>query len=94
MNLVAKEYVACKNDDSGVLILSPHTGAADTMVDALIADPTKASELEQALLSAAAMDPAEQRTRMMALRAEVRTHDVGWWADRILEDLASAGEKP
>lgn len=94
MNLVAKEYVACKNDDSGVLVLSAHTGAADTMVDALIVDPTKPAELEQALLSAAAMDPAEQRTRMMALRAEVRTHDVGWWADRILEDLASASEKP
>jgi trehalose 6-phosphate synthase len=89
MNLVAKEFVACRNDDSGVLILSPFTGAADRMVDALIADPSDQSELAAAMVSATTMTPAEQTKRMAALRHEVRTHDVAWWADQILSDLAS-----
>lgn len=89
MNLVAKEFVACKNDESGVLILSPFTGAADRMVDALIADPTKSVELQSAMLQATVMTPEEQQRRMVALRDEVRTHHVAWWAERILTDLAS-----
>jgi trehalose 6-phosphate synthase len=89
MNLVAKEFVACRNEDSGVLILSPFTGAADRMVDALIADPSDQSELAAAMVSATTMTPAEQKKRMAALRHEVRTHDVAWWADQILGDLAS-----
>lgn len=94
MNLVAKEFVACKNDDSGVLILSPFTGAADRMVDALIADPTTSVELQSAMLQATAMTPEEQQRRMVALRDEVRTHDVTWWAERILTDLASKATRP
>ena len=94
MNLVAKEFVACKNDESGVLILSPFTGAADRMVDALIADPTTSVELQSAMLQATAMTPEEQQRTMVALRDEVRTHDVAWWAERILTDLASEGTRP
>jgi trehalose 6-phosphate synthase len=89
MNLVAKEFVACKRDEAGVLVLSPHTGAADRMVEALIADPTIPGELAQALLDAQSMELSEQRQRMVALRSEVRTHDVSRWAAQILEDLAS-----
>ena len=89
MNLVAKEFVACKNDNSGVLVLSPHTGAADRMVDAIIADPTNPEELQSAMIRAMRMAPKEQAQRMSALREEVRTHDVAWWASVILEDLAS-----
>ena len=94
MNLVAKEFVACRNDDSGVLILSPFTGAADRMVDALLADPSDQSELAAAMVSATTMTPAEQTKRMVALRSEVRTHDVAWWADQILSDLASLRSTP
>jgi len=93
MNLVAKEFVACKNDESGVLILSPFTGAADRMVDALIADPTDTNQLQSAMLNAITMSTAEQKTRMVALRDEVRTHDVAWWAARILSDVGSLGTK-
>jgi trehalose-6-phosphate synthase len=89
MNLVAKEFVACKRDEAGVLVLSPHTGAADRMVEALIADPTIPGELAQALLDAQSMELSEQHQRMVALRSEVRTHDVSGWAAQILEDLAS-----
>jgi trehalose 6-phosphate synthase len=94
MNLVAKEFVACRNDDSGVLILSPFTGAADRMVDALIADPTRRPDLEAAMVLARDMSPAKQTKRMAALRSEVRTHDVAWWADQILSDLASLRSTP
>jgi trehalose 6-phosphate synthase len=94
MNLVAKEFVACRNDDSGVLILSPFTGAADRMVDALLADPSDQPELAAAMVSATTMTPAEQTRRMAALRSEVRTHDVAWWADQILSDLASLRSTP
>lgn len=94
MNLVAKEFVACRNDDSGVLVLSPYTGAADRMVDALIADPTRQPDLEAAMVSAMGMTPAEQNKRMAALREEVRTRDVAWWADQILGDLASLRSNP
>ena len=94
MNLVAKEFVACRNDDSGVLILSPFTGAADRMIDALIADPTHQSKLQAAMVSAMGMTPAEQNKRMAALRHEVRTHDVAWRVDQILSDLASLRSTP
>ena len=94
MNLVAKEFVACRNDDSGVLILSPFTGAADRMVDALLADPTRRPDLEAAMVGAMSMTPAEHKKRMAALRSEVRTHDVAWWADQILGDLASLRSNP
>ena len=93
MNLVAKEFVACDNDESGVLVLSPYTGAADRLVDALIADPTQPGELAAALTEALAMIPSERQRRMRALRDEVKTHDVAWWAGAILGDLASVGRK-
>jgi trehalose-6-phosphate synthase len=64
------------------------------MVDALIADPTNSGELQNAMVQATAMTPEEQRGRMMALRDEVRTHDVAWWAEHILTDLASAVTRP
>ena len=89
MNLVAKEFVACRNGETGVLILSPFTGAADRMVDALVADPTNSLELQQAMVQATKMTPEDQRTRMVALRQEVHTHDVAWWAEKILADLGS-----
>ena len=94
MNLVAKEFVACKNDEAGVLILSPHTGAADSMVESIIADPTKPAELQSAFLQATTMGVEEQRTRMIALRGEVHQHDVAWWSEAILSDLASVSAKP
>ena len=94
MNLVAKEFVACKNDETGVLILSPFTGAADRMVEALIADPTNSVDLQSLMLLASTMTLEEQQRRMVALRDGVRTYDVAWWAERILTDLASKATRP
>jgi len=94
MNLVAKEFVACRNDDSGVLVLSPFTGAADQMEDAILADPRDRETLAGAMLAAATMTSDEQNKRMRALRQEVREHDVAWWANQILGDLGSLGLHP
>lgn len=89
MNLVSKEYIACRNDETGVLILSPYAGAADRLVNALIVDPTNSVKLQTAMLEAVAMSREEQKQRMVALRDEVRTHNVGRWAQEFLVDLAS-----
>jgi len=89
MNLVAKEYVACKTDNQGVLVLSIHTGAADRMTDAILVDPTNPTALQRALLEALNMPPEEAEARMRRLREQVRQHDVARWATEFLTDLAS-----
>lgn len=89
MNLVAKEYVACRSDDTGVLVLSTQTGAADQMTDALLVDPSDIDALSQVMVTACHMDPLEAATRMKALRVGVKKFDVSWWANTYLHDLAS-----
>jgi len=89
MNLVAKEYVACRGADTGVLVLSTRTGAADQMTQALLVDPSDIDALSSALVTAARMDPAESAARMAALRDGVRRFDVAWWSSAFLGDLAS-----
>jgi trehalose-6-phosphate synthase len=89
MNLVAKEYVACKTDNQGVLVLSIHTGAADHMTDAVLVDPTNSAALQRALLEALHMPPEEAEARMRRLREQVKQHDVARWATEFLTDLAS-----
>jgi trehalose 6-phosphate synthase len=90
MNLVAKEYVACKADNQGVLVLSIYTGAADHMTEAILVDPTKPEELQAALLAALRMPPEEAASRMSMLRKQVKDHDVARWAQDFLADLASS----
>jgi trehalose-6-phosphate synthase len=90
MNLVAKEYIACRNEETGVLVLSTQTGAADSLTEALLVNPTNIQTLADTMLIAAHLTPSEQRRKMRALRAEVKQHDVTWWSDSILSDLASA----
>ena len=90
MNLVAKEFVACRNDDSGVLVLSTTTGASDHMAEALLVDPTDASQLQDALLRATQMDAAEMQQRMRGLRAHLATHDVARWSRDFLTTLEAS----
>ena len=87
MNLVAKEFVACRNDDSGVLVLSTTTGASDHMSEAVLVEPTDASQLQDALVRAAQMDTAEKQQRMRALRAHLAIHDVARWSRDFLAAL-------
>jgi trehalose 6-phosphate synthase len=89
MNLVAKEFVAARSDEQGVLLLSQFTGAAREMPDALIVNPYDLEQAAAALYAAITMPAREQRERMRALRAHVRQHNVYRWAGRMLMDAAT-----
>jgi trehalose-6-phosphate synthase len=86
MNLVSKEFVAARDDEQGVLILSRFAGAARELTEALIVNPYHVEETADALHRAATMPVAEQRERMGALRMTVREHNVYRWAGRMLAD--------
>jgi len=87
MNLVAKEYVAARADETGVLVLSELTGAASELVEALLVNPYDVEGVAAAIERALAMPLAEQRIRMRALRRRVAEHDVHRWARAFLDDL-------
>ena len=87
MNLVAKEFVATRSDEAGVLVLSEFAGAADELTDALLVNPYDTTGVADAMHRALAMEPGERRRRMRTLRARVHDHDVGAWADGFMRDL-------
>ncbi|HEY0337332.1 MAG TPA: trehalose-6-phosphate synthase [Burkholderiales bacterium] len=86
MNLVCKEFVAARDDDQGVLVLSRFVGAAREMTEALIVNPYHVEETADALHRAATMPPAEQHERMASLRMTVREFNVFRWAGHMLSD--------
>jgi trehalose 6-phosphate synthase len=88
MNLVAKEFVASRNDERGVLVLSRFAGAASQLSDALIVNPYAVDDCAQALATALAMPAEEQRRRMRAMRAIVAEFDASRWAADMLQDAA------
>lgn len=88
MNLVAKEFVASRDDDQGVLILSSFTGASREMSEALIVNPYDGQEMAAALAEALLMPAQEQRERMRLMRQQVREQNVYRWAGRMLVDAA------
>ena len=88
MNLVAKEFVASKNDESGVLLLSPFTGASDELVEAVEADPTKSQEFDAAMLLALSMSSTEQKKRMGLMRTELSGKSSSLWVKQILGELS------
>jgi trehalose-6-phosphate synthase len=90
MNLVAKEYVACRNDENGALVLSEFTGAADELAGAFLVNPHDIEGLKDAIVRAATANPAEARRRMRAMRRRVREHDVARWAASFLDSLSNA----
>ncbi|SEC55013.1 trehalose 6-phosphate synthase [Paramicrobacterium humi] len=87
MNLVAKEYVAVRSDNDGVLILSEFTGAADDLKQALLINPHDIDGLKDAMMQAIEMPAAERRRRMRALRRRVLENDVTKWSQSFLEEL-------
>jgi trehalose 6-phosphate synthase len=89
MNLVAKEFVAARDDERGVLILSQFTGAARELPEALIINPYDADQCAAAVHLALTMSPAEQRDRMRLMRDLVREFNVYRWAGRMLLDAAT-----
>ena len=87
MNLVAKEYVAAREDEDGVLVLSKFTGAAVELRDALIVNPYDIAAVAEAIHEGLEMNPAERRHRMRRMRRQVNEHNIYRWAASILGDL-------
>ena len=90
MNLVAKEYVASRFDEDGVLILSPFTGAALELTDALIVNPYATESFADAIRDAVEMPYEERHNRMVNMRATVAENNIYKWAARLLVDLMHA----
>ena len=88
MNLVAKEFVAARDDEQGVLILSQFAGASRELPEALIVNPYDADQCAAALHLALTMPEADQRDRMRFMRGVVREFNVYRWAGRMLLDAA------
>jgi trehalose 6-phosphate synthase len=88
MNLVAKEFVAARNDLRGVLVLSEFTGAARELTEALIVNPYDLEAAGEALALALTMSSAEQRDRMRSMRSLVSHFNVYRWAGKMLVDAA------
>ena len=93
MNLVAKEYVACRHDEDGVLILSEFAGAADELRNALLVNPHDIEGIKEAMLQAIEMPKRERSTRMRALRRRVRENDVARWSQTFLDTLRHVGHR-
>jgi trehalose 6-phosphate synthase len=88
MNLVAKEYVACRHDLNGALVLSEFAGAAAELTSAFLVNPHDLDGIKNAIERAIAADPDDRRRRMRALRRQVMTHDVQRWARSFLAALS------
>ncbi len=88
MNLVAKEFIASRDDEMGVLVLSQFAGASRELVEALIVNPYDIEQCAAALKFALEMPPEEQRSRMRGMRALVQEFNVFRWAGRMLIDAA------
>jgi trehalose-6-phosphate synthase len=87
MNLVAKEFIASREDERGTLILSTFAGAALELTDALLVNPYDVQQLAGAIQRSLEMPEEEQATRMRHLRKTVREHNVFRWAASLLSDL-------
>jgi len=87
MNLVAKEYVACRLDATGALVLSELAGAARELRDAILVNPHDLDGLKRAILHGVELDPTEATARMRRMRRVVRRHDVHAWARSYLSAL-------
>lgn len=89
MNLVAKEFAAARDDESGVLILSTFAGASRELNEALIVNPYHTHQMAEAMHLALSMPATEQQARMRQMRASVRSRNVYRWAGQMLLDAAS-----
>ena len=91
MNLVAKEYVACRSDLGGALLLSEFTGAAAELRQAYLCNPHDLDSVKDAMVAALEQDGETGRRHMRALRRQVLTHDVDRWARSFLGALSRGG---
>ncbi|MGC2161139.1 MAG: trehalose-6-phosphate synthase [Silvibacterium sp.] len=87
MNLVAKEYVAARQDERGILILSQFTGAARELRDALLVNPYDIQATAEAIAQALNMNVEEMVDRMRRMRRSVKEHNIYWWASGLIGEL-------
>ena len=87
MNLVAKEFVAARPDERGVLILSKFTGAARELQDAILVNPYDIQATADAIAQAIEMKSSEVVDRMRRMRKSIREHNIYWWAGSLIGDL-------
>jgi trehalose 6-phosphate synthase len=88
MNLVAKEFVAARDDEDGVLVLSTFTGASRELTEALLVNPFDVSDTAAAIVKALHMPREERRKRMQLMRRTISEANVYRWAGRMLIDVA------
>ena len=88
MNLVAKEFVAARCDEDGVLVLSRFTGASRELRDAVLINPYDTEQLADAIRQALEMSPEERSARMRRMRQIVREHNVYRWAAELISEVA------
>ncbi|HEY2205192.1 MAG TPA: trehalose-6-phosphate synthase [Pseudonocardia sp.] len=93
MNLVAKEYVACKSDLSGALVLSEFAGAAGELAEAFLVNPHDVDGMKDVMVTALEVPEEEGHRRMKVLREQVLTHDVDLWARSFLNALGMPGQE-
>jgi trehalose 6-phosphate synthase len=94
MNLVAKEYVATRDDEGGALILSLFTGASRELQDALIVNPYDTEQLAEAIHYALDMDSRQRRERMRRMRRVVRQHNIYRWAANLIGAVSEIRVEP
>jgi trehalose 6-phosphate synthase len=89
MNLVAKEYVACRVDNDGALLLSEFAGAAAELKQSYLVNPYDINGLKETLLTTMRADPRDVQKRMRAMRRYVLEHDINRWAEEFLDALTA-----
>jgi trehalose 6-phosphate synthase len=95
MNLVAKEFISARDDESGVLILSQFTGASRELRDALIVNPYDIEEMAEAIHVALEMSLSEQKARMRGMRDTLKNRNIYYWAADLIAALTQVRlEKP
>jgi trehalose 6-phosphate synthase len=87
MNLVAKEFVASRSDETGMLVLSQFTGAARELTDAVLINPYDREQVSDAIFNALTMPDEERKKRMAKMREIVRQNNVFRWAGKIISEL-------
>jgi trehalose 6-phosphate synthase len=89
MNLVAKEYVAARNDENGVLILSKFTGAVRDLKGAIVVNPYSAEETSEAINTALNMPLPEQHKRMKKMRESVKSYNIYRWSAEFIRAVTN-----
>jgi len=87
MNLVAKEFLATRRDERGVLILSQFTGAARELRDALLVNPYDIDQTADAIRAALEMEPEDKQLRMQRMRKVIKEHNIYRWAGNLITEL-------